>query len=253
VAAAGGRRVFEGVVDRVLLGGEFAADELLIDEFPSRELAVESLRQASPDAEAALAAACVPAARPRRLPRAALLAAGLRARLRRRPATSAPDPRAFGRRIPAIDPAPEALLGFLASDAERPLHMLNLNRHRDAAAYARYGRNTLPHLLRRGARPYWVADALGVVIGDATHPLQEAWDEILLVHYPRRRAMLEMLSDPGYQAGLPHREAGLVRAALVATCASPGFGPRRRLGGGRGHSGRERAPRSASAPTREAP
>ena len=220
LAAASGRRVFRGVVDRVLLGGDFAADELLIDEFPSRELAAESLRARNPHLEGALAGAFVIAARPRPLPGLALRAAGWLARLRRQP-KSAPDPRAPPQRNPAIEPTPDALLGFLASEAERPLCMLNLNLHRDAAAYASYGRNTLPQLLRRGARPRWTAAALPVLIGETGHPLQEAWSEILLVDYPTRRAMLEMLSDPGYQAGLPHREAGLSRAALVATCPAP--------------------------------
>jgi len=249
VAAAGGRRAFRGVVDRVLLGGDIEADELVIDEFPSRELAAESLRNANPHAEAALAGAFVLAAKPRRVPGLALRAAGLWARLRGGRAAVAPDPQALAARNPAVDPAPDALLGFLASDAERPLCMLNLNRHSDAAEYARYGRNTLPHLLRRGARPIWAGDALPAVVGSAAHPLQEAWDEILLVSYPSRRAMLEMVSDPGYQAGLPHREAGLARAALIATCPSPA----RRLRGDSGHLGDESARRPASGPAREAP
>ena len=68
VQAAGGRRVYRGVVDGVLLGGGAHVDELLIDEFPSRELAAESLRKANPHAESGLADAFVLAARPRRGP-----------------------------------------------------------------------------------------------------------------------------------------------------------------------------------------
>jgi uncharacterized protein (DUF1330 family) len=57
-----------------------------------------------------------------------------------------------------------------------------------------------------------------VVVGDAAQPLAQPWDEILLVRYPSRGTMLDMLRDPAYQRGLPHREAGLLRAGLVAAC-----------------------------------
>ena len=41
------------------------------------------------------------------------------------------------------------------------------------------------------------------------------------MRYPNRAAMLDMLRDPDYQRGLPHREQGLARAGLVATCPLP--------------------------------
>jgi len=215
-AAAGGRRGFRGVVDAVLVGGRFACDELWLDEFPSRELAAESLRAANPHARSALAEAFVLAARPRRVPALALRAAGLWLRLRHgsRARSTAALPPDTGNR--AIDPTPEEIGAFLGKEPERPLFMLNLNQHRDRAAYARYGKNTLPQLLRRGAGPIFTGDALGAVVGDASHPLNAPWHEVLLVHYPTRAAMLDMLRDPDYQRGLPHREAGLARAALVA-------------------------------------
>ncbi len=217
VTAAGGRRSFRGVVDAVLTESGLAFDELWIDEFPSRELAAESLRSPNPHAESALADAFVLAARPRRLPGLALRAAGLWLRLRHGSRAKQPGalPADSGNR--AIDPPPAELGAFLAKEPERPLFMLNLNQHSDRAAYGRYGKNTLPQLLRRGAGPIFVADALPVVVGDASHPLHQPWHEILLVHYPMRAAMLDMLRDPDYQRGLPHREQGLARAGLVAT------------------------------------
>jgi uncharacterized protein (DUF1330 family) len=236
VQAAGGRRSYRGAVDAVLAGGAFRADELLVDEFPSCELAAESLRSASPHAASALTDAFVLAARPRRLPGLALRAAGLWLRWRGGSRARAGLPPDTGNR--AIDPPPGELAAFLAQEPERPLFMLNLNQHRDRAAYARYGRNTLPQLLRRRAGPVFAGEALPALVGDASHPLQQPWDEILLVRYPSRSAMLDMLRDPEYQQGLPHREAGLVRAALLATCPLPGSlghykgGPARSLAGG---------------------
>jgi uncharacterized protein (DUF1330 family) len=238
VTAAGGRRSYRGAVDAVLTGEPIALDELLVDEFPSRELAAESLRLAAPEARDALAGAFVLAARPRRLPGLALRAAGLWMRLRHGSRAKPPGglPADSGNR--AIDPPPAEFGAFLAKEPERPLFVLNLNLHADRSEYGRYGRNTLPQLLRRGAGPVFMADALPAVVGDPSHPLAGPWDEALLVRYPTRGAMLDMLRDPEYQRGLPHRERGLARAGLIATCPllpAPGHsrrGPARSLAGG---------------------
>lgn len=227
VAAAGGRRRYRGTVDAVLTQEPVAFDELLVDEFPSRELALESLRRASPHTASALRGAFVLAARPRRLPGLALRAAGLWLRLRRGRGAGRPGALPPGSGNRAIDPPPAELGAFLAKEPERPLFVLNLNQHRDRAAYARYGRSTLPQLLRRGAGPVFAADALGTVAGAPADPLEQPWSEVLLVRYPSRGAMLDMLADPEYQRGLPHREAGLARASLIASCP---------LLGGSGHS-----------------
>jgi hypothetical protein len=60
-------------------------------------------------------------------------------------------------------------------------------------------------------------EPIGVAVGDASHPLAAEWDELLLVHYHERAGMHDMLTALDYQAGLPHRRAGLERAALLAT------------------------------------
>jgi uncharacterized protein (DUF1330 family) len=243
VGAAGGRRSCRAAVDAVLTEPGVAFDELIVDEFPSRELAVESLRLASPHAERALADALVLAARPRALPRLRLGAtkAWLRLRHGRRAKRLGALPPDTGNR--AIDPPPDELAAFLAKEPERPLLVLNLNRHRDRAAYARYGRNTLPHLLRRGDGPVFVAAAGPAVVGPEAHPLAGPWDEILLVRYESRDAMRDMLRDPEYQRGLPHRERGLLRAGLVAACPLPGAP---------GHSGKGAARSLAGGPAGEA-
>jgi len=218
VQAAGGRRSYRGAVDAVLTNGALALDELLVDEFPSRELAAESLRLASLHAKGALADAFVLAARPRRLPGLALRATGLWLRLRHGSRAKQPGGLPADSGIRAIDPPPQEFGAFLAKEPERPLYVLNLNQHSDRREYALYGRNTLPQLLRRSAGPVFAAEALPAVVGDASHPLAQPWSEALLVRYPDRAAMLDMLRDPEYQRGLPHRERGLARAALIATC-----------------------------------
>jgi hypothetical protein len=233
--ASGRERVYLGRVDAVLLGTESRFDWLVIDAFPSRELAAESLRLENPHAKDALAEALVLVVRPRAIPRLALALARLTARLlgrgaglAKRPVTDAP----LENR--AIAPDPRAFEAFLSAAPERSLVMLNLNRHRTraryapgaagegdvsgAAAYGRYGRNTLPFLLRRGRGPIFVGQPIGIAVGDPAHPLAAQWDELLLVHYRERAGMFDMLTAAAYQAGIPHREAGLERAALIATC-----------------------------------
>jgi uncharacterized protein (DUF1330 family) len=243
VGAAGGRRSHHAAVDALLTEPGLAFDELIVDEFPSRELAAESLRLASPLAAHALAEAVVLAARPRALPRLWLGAAKAWLRLRHGRRAKLPGSLPADSRNRAIDPEPGELAAFLAKEPERPLLVLNLNRHRDRAEYARYGRNTLPHLLRRGDGPVFVAAAGPAVIGPDSHPLAGPWDEILLVRYESRGAMLDMLGDPEYQRGLPHRERGLARAGLVAACPLPGAA---------GHSGRGASRSLAGGPAGEA-
>jgi hypothetical protein len=233
--ASMGERAYRGRVDAVLCGTDARFDWLAIDAFPSRELAAESLRLENPHAEDALREALVLVVRPRAVPVLALALARVAARLLgrgsgtpRRPLADATPENA------AIAPEPRVLEAFLREAPQRTLCMLNLNRHRaraqyaggaaeasdgsGAAAYARYGRNTLPFVLRRGRGPIFVGQPVGIACGDPAHPLAAEWDELLLVHYHERAGMLDMLGSASYQAGLPHRAAGLERAALIATC-----------------------------------
>lgn len=231
-----GERVYLGRVDRVLLGGGARFDWLAIDAFPSRELAAESLRLENPHAKDALAEALVWVVRPRAVPALVLGLARVAARLLGRGAGT-PKRALTGAPLenPAIAPPVAELEAFLSAEPSVPLLMLNLNRHRERAkyagpvpgggepgvsgarAYGRYGRNTLPFIVRRGRGPVFVGEPIGLAVGDPAHPLADAWDELLLVHYRERAGMLDMLTAAAYQDGIPHREAGLERAALLAT------------------------------------
>ncbi|MBM4382410.1 MAG: hypothetical protein FJ091_03475 [Deltaproteobacteria bacterium] len=234
--ASMGARAYFGRVEAVLVGTASRFDFIAIDEFPSRELAAESLRLENPHAKDALAEAVTLVVRPRRAPALALAAMRLAARIRgrgegaqKRPLTDAPQGDA------AIEPPHRELEAFLSAQPSAPLVMLNLNRHRERAsyanpaeargdasvsgkaAYARYGANTLPFVLRRGRGPVFLGEPIGLAVGDAGHALAGPWHELLLVHYRERSGMLDMLTAADYQAGLPHRNAGLERAALIAT------------------------------------
>ena len=126
-----------------------------------------------------------------------------------------------------IEPT-QAQLERLAAGAESdpgPVVMLNLLRFKERAdgidaadgitgseAYTRYGAAVQPYLDRIGGRVLLAARATESVIG----PDQGEWDLVLAVHYPSRRAFLEMVSDPGYLEIHAHRTAALADSRLIA-------------------------------------
>jgi uncharacterized protein (DUF1330 family) len=107
--------------------------------------------------------------------------------------------------------------------------MLNLNRYRERAAYAsappgggsadvsgheaylRYGLTALTVLSRVGGEVLWTSHATMTVVGDES----DRCDEVIAVRYPSAQAFLDLAMNPEVSAALPHREAGLERAAII--------------------------------------
>ncbi|MEN8161593.1 MAG: DUF1330 domain-containing protein, partial [Myxococcota bacterium] len=127
-----------------------------------------------------------------------------------------------------LGPDAEAVETLLAADLERPVVMVNFLRHREiavyaepparpisgAAAYERYGRNTIPLIGRLGGRIRWAGTRVRA-LEDGETP----WHQIVLVQYPSRAAFVGMLRSEAYRRGTPHRDAGLEATELVA-CTS---------------------------------
>lgn len=117
----------------------------------------------------------------------------------------------------AVNPTGAGLRAFLAEDPEQPVVMLNLLRFADggAARYDEYLQHFEPHAARVGARI--------VYYGHGTAPLVaepgQAWDAVLLVSYPSRRAFAQMVRDPAYQARVHLRTEAVVEAVLQPTVA----------------------------------
>ncbi len=127
-----------------------------------------------------------------------------------------------------IEPDTEALGRFLAEPEDGPIVMINLLRYREEAAYeegfaaapctgaeayGRYSEGVTPLLGRAGARPIWIGLVRSALIAEAG----EEWDNAILVEYPSRKAFVEMVSSPEYQAIAPHRTAALADSRLIAT------------------------------------
>jgi uncharacterized protein (DUF1330 family) len=130
----------------------------------------------------------------------------------------------------------EAVGALAASASDGPLVMLNLNSYRERAAYsseppgggstdvsgheayARYGATALKVLERVGGEVVWSTPATLTFVGDEG----DHWDEVIAVRYPSAQAFLALALDPELSAALPHRDAGLERAAIIR--CDPGGG-----------------------------
>ena len=144
--------------------------------------------------------------------------------------------------MPTVNPSLDEMARFeRETPDDAPIVMLNLLRFRDEAdygpegprgvpgkkAYAAYSRAVMPLLLEVGGLPLWMGRARASVIA----PEDETWDEVLLVHYPSRRAFLRMVRSPAYREVMRHRTAALADSRLVEM--RPAFLPRWLLRAGR--------------------
>ncbi|MFN3468436.1 MAG: DUF1330 domain-containing protein [Novosphingobium sp.] len=127
-----------------------------------------------------------------------------------------------------IDPSRENFEVFKALPRDTPLHMLNLVRFRDIAAYpeghANHGRGlsgaeayalyleAVQALLEgSGAGLVWRAPMECVVTGPAGE-----WDEAFVMGYPDAGSFFAMLKNESYvQDILPHRTAAVADSRLI--------------------------------------
>ena len=128
-----------------------------------------------------------------------------------------------------IDPDRAAWDTFKSLPRDQPIHMLNLIRLRETAAYPQdhpnhgkaitgqeayreYGRTIAPHLARLNSRQVWAGSPQVMVTG----PGSEAWDLAFIVEYPGSQAFIDMVRDPDYRANVvPHRTAAVADSRLL--------------------------------------
>ncbi|QYJ03199.1 DUF1330 domain-containing protein [Nocardioides panacisoli] len=115
----------------------------------------------------------------------------------------------------AVDPTAADLQRLLAEDPGGPVVMLNLLRFKPdgRASYDAYAE----------AAGRFVREYGGTVLhsGDGDTPLVaedgQAWDAVLVVHYPSRQAFADMVRDPDYRAITHLRTEALAEAVLQPT------------------------------------
>ncbi len=118
-----------------------------------------------------------------------------------------------------VAPTEEQMEGFLEPGRDGPIYMLNLLKFKEKAeyadgretvlsgaeAYAIYSQEVIQHLQKVGGAPMFSAGVERLMLGE----VEELWDTAAIAMYPSRKAMLEMIMSPEYQASALHREAGL--------------------------------------------
>ncbi|MBL6752504.1 MAG: DUF1330 domain-containing protein [Nevskia sp.] len=134
-----------------------------------------------------------------------------------------------------VDPTKDQFAFFKSLPREGVIHMLNLVRLRERAAYPdgrqasgleayrAYGRESMPVFSRLGGRQFWLGSFEATLIG----PADERWDLVFIAEYPSADAFIEMLRDPVYREAVKHRQAAVADSRLIRVrprAAGAGFG-----------------------------
>ena len=134
-----------------------------------------------------------------------------------------------------IDPTKQSFAAFQAADRPGAIHMLNLVRLRERAAYpdgreatgaeayAAYGRESGPVFVRLGGVIVWRGKFELMLIG----PESERWDLSFIAQYPSVEAFVAMIRDPVYREAVKHRQAAVEDSRLIRLApggAGVGFG-----------------------------
>ena len=122
-----------------------------------------------------------------------------------------------------IDPTRDVFARFRDDNREGPIHMLNLVRLNERAAYpdgriatgaeayAAYGRDSGPVFIRLGGKVVWQGSFELMLIG----PAAERWDHCFIAEYPGVQAFVEMIRDPVYREAVKHRQAAVKDSRLI--------------------------------------
>ena len=127
-----------------------------------------------------------------------------------------------------VDPERPQFEAFKALPRDTPIHMLNLVRFKDKAAYttyhpfaewdvsgsdaySMYSKESGPVFQRVGGRILWRARMEAMLIG----PDAERWDAMFIAEYPNAAAFLEMVTDPVYREAVKHRQAAVQTSRLI--------------------------------------
>ena len=122
-----------------------------------------------------------------------------------------------------VDPTKENFAQFRQLQRQGPLHMLNLLRFRQEAAYddgtvatgaeayRNYARESGPVFARLGGRQVWLGMPELTLIG----PSDEKWDLAFIAEYPSVDAFVAMLRDPEYRRAVRHRQAAVADSRLI--------------------------------------
>jgi uncharacterized protein (DUF1330 family) len=118
-----------------------------------------------------------------------------------------------------VHPSKEQMEGFLEAGHEGPIYMVNLLKFRQSAnyedgrdcdlsgaqAYAIYGRAVAELVRDLGGAMVFSGNVSRLMLGE----VEDLWDQVAIVMYPSRAAMLDMVVSDAYRDIAVHRDAGL--------------------------------------------
>lgn len=127
-----------------------------------------------------------------------------------------------------VDPSRAAFDLFKSLPRDVPIHMLNLLRFHEIAAYPEghanahqawsgarayeeYGKTSGPIFERVGGSILWRGQMEAMVIG----PPERHWDAAFIACYPNSGAFLEMVTDPAYRLAVVNRQAAVKTSRLI--------------------------------------
>ena len=125
----------------------------------------------------------------------------------------------------------ERIQEMMQPGPDGPIYMINLLKFKTNAeyedgretdltgyeAYQLYGR-AVPELLKDyGGELTFAADVTFLALGQ----VEELWDEVAIVQYPNRGALLQMSSSQAWRDAAVHRSAGLAGQLNIETVARP--------------------------------
>jgi len=242
VEDVGGQRIYAGWLDVVPGRAALSFEQLIIEEYPSRQAAAEVMNRPESEPEMGLKESFVLALTPEsrishRL--VALVGKTVKA-LGPVRVTEVPEvqyPKDIGGLGQTSDQAQLAV--FHRSEQWEPFTMLNLNIFKTRAqyeadsvestslegrqAYQKYERNAALEVYRRGGNFYWIATPVAVLRGDSSHPLAEQWSQFVLVNWPSRMAFRHLVAARNFRKGIGHRNAGIENAIAIPGTPFPEF------------------------------
>ncbi len=113
-------------------------------------------------------------------------------------------------------PNPDQLQKFIARADDGPVAMLNLIKLKPNGgdeSYAAYMAAVAPLLAKTGGRARYLGRGAELVIGRDG----DDWDLVLLIEYPTRQALLDMIGSDDYRQIQHLRDDSLTRSVLLAT------------------------------------
>ena len=122
---------------------------------------------------------------------------------------------------PWLDGNAAQFADFALHGDEGPVFMLNLLKFKSqtqdgklsgAESYTKYGELAGPVVAKHGGKLVWSGVPTQQLIGDMDYD----WDLVLLVSWPKRQNLIDLGSDPDYEAIAHYRGDGLVRSVLIA-------------------------------------